>query len=197
MLEDRQLVLFYNNSFNVDELADTLVRKFAFLDEVMVIPKTEENTPLIIFQKGEVKLTVFHDSVNINYLKDFEFNNIIEIIETMEDSGFTFHRMGYIFIYFHTNEEKEYFKKNTFFKEDKRSDEFQLYRYNRDLIDSVKVNVVEIERTNPEDNISMSTIFDINTPLDEKYNITSSFLTDFIKECDRYIKRVIENNLKK
>lgn len=194
MVEDRQLVLFFNNSYDINLIADILVRKFSFLNEVLVIPPTEENAPNIVFQKGEVKLTIFRKYLNLNYLINFDFDLIIEIIETLENEGFVFNRMGYISIYFHKIDEKIKFIENSFKKEEKRNQEFQLYRYSSDLIDSVKVNVVEIEKTNPEKDLPMITIFDINTPVDEIYNITSSFLGDFIKECDKYAKNVVRKN---
>ena len=35
--------------------------------------------------------------------------------------------------------------------------------------------------------VELVSIFDINTPMNEIYNITSDFLRDFIKQCDKYI----------
>lgn len=196
MLEDRQLVVFFKNAFDVDNVASILVKKFLFLGEVIVIPKNEEKTPLIVFQKGEVKLMIFDDSVHINYLKDFDFEQILEIVGTLENEGFEFKRMGYISNYFFNEEEKNRFIENTLVKDNKRNNHIQLYRFNMDLIDSVKVNVVEIEKTTEEFNIPMITMFDINTPVEDEYNITSSFLESFIKECDRYIRSVINNNIR-
>lgn len=196
MLEDRQIVVFFKNAFDVDNVASILVKKFLFLGEVIVIPKNEEKTPLIVFQKGEVKLMIFDDSVHINYLKDFDFEQILEIVGTLENEGFEFKRMGYISNYFFNEEEKNRFIENTLVKDNKRNNHIQLYRFNMDLIDSVKVNVVEIEKTTEEFNIPMITMFDINTPVEDEYNITSSFLESFIKECDRYIRSVINNNIR-
>ena len=66
--------------------------------------------------------------------------------------------------------------------------EFQLSWYRKELIDSVSVNVWEKDLTDTMKGIELVSIFDINTPVDEAYNINSDFLRDFIKKCDKYIE---------
>ena len=60
--------------------------------------------------------------------------------------------------------------------------------YKKELIDSVLVNVWEREMTDLMNGVMLLSVFDINTPIDEQYNISSEFLRDFLKKCDRYVE---------
>ena len=51
----------------------------------------------------------------------------------------------------------------------------------------VSVNVWEKEMTDIMNGVEFVSVYDINTPIDEVYNITSEFLSDFLKQCDKYI----------
>ena len=111
----------------------------------------------------------------------------MEIIEYFEDLDFSFARMGYISTYLHSKKERENFKENVFKDKELINSEFQLSWYSKELIDSVSVNVWEREMTDTMNNVDFVSIFDINTPIDEVYNITAEFLSDFIKKCDKFI----------
>ena len=101
--------------------------------------------------------------------------------------------MGYISTFLHTKKERENCINNVFKDKDMIESEFQLSWYKKELIDSVSVNVWQRNMTDIINNVDFVTVFDINTPIDEVYNITSEFLKDFIKQCDKYMN----NNDKK
>jgi hypothetical protein len=49
------------------------------------------------------------------------------------------------------------------------------------------VNVWEREMTDLMNGVELLSVYDINTPIDEEYNISSEFVKSFLKACDKYI----------
>ena len=196
MKDENQLVLFFKNGTKVDSvsLAKELKDNFSLLGDPVVLPFNPNNTrePLIIFNRGKINLTVGVNDVSfIYYASDNKelFNTIIEIVECFENLDYSFERMGYVKTILHSKKEREKFKENVFKDKDLIESEFQLSWYKKELIDSVKVNVWHKELTDIINNVELVTIFDINTPIDEVYYITSDFLKEFIKECDKYVDK--------
>ena len=196
MKDENQLVLFFKNGTKVDSvsLAKELKDNFSLLGDPVVLPFNPNNTrePLIIFNRGKINLTVGVNDVSfIYYANDNKelFNTIIEIVECFENLDYSFERMGYVKTILHSKKEREKFKENVFKDKDLIESEFQLSWYKKELIDSVKVNVWHKELTDIINNVELVTIFDINTPIDEVYYITSDFLKEFIKECDKYVDK--------
>lgn len=195
MKEEKQFVLFFSKGTRIDntQLAAKLSSKFEMLGNALVIPFDQRNPaqPLILFNQGPIQLTV--NIADISFIYDAEkhkeyFDTIVEIIEYFEDLDYSFERFGYISTIFHTKEEKEVFLEKVFKDKEMISSEFQLSWYNKELINSVSVNVWEREMTDLMNNVELVSVFDINTPIDEVYNITSDFVKDFVKHCDRYIE---------
>ena len=112
----------------------------------------------------------------------------MDIIDYFEELDYSFERMGYISTFLHSKKEKETFKKNIFKEQSIIDSEFQLSWYKKELIDSVSVNVWQKGLTDMINKVEIVSIYDINTPMDEVYNITGEFMRDFIKQCDKYIK---------
>ena len=73
--------------------------------------------------------------------------------------------------------------------------DFNLAWYDLKLIDSVKVNFWERKLTDNVRDISLVSIFDINTPMDEEYNINTDFLRHFIKKCNNHIDDILDGEL--
>ena len=195
MKDEKQLVLFFRKNTTVDntDLAAKLSKKFEELKEPIVIPFNPNNPtqPLIIFNRGDISLTVSIADVSIVYNTELHkevYDTIIEIVEYFELLDYSFDRMGYISTFLHSKKEKEKFKKIMFKDNDIINSEFHLSWYTKELIDSVSVNVWQKGITDVINNVEFVSIYDINTPVDESYNITSEFLKDFIKKCDKYIE---------
>lgn len=195
MKDEKQLVLFFSKGTVVDgvELAAKLSSKFSFLGQPVVIPYNANNPdqPLIIFNQGIISLTVNPNDISFIYKSEEHsklYDDIMDIIEHFEYLDYSFERMGYISTFLHSKKEREKFKSNVFKDDDMITSEFQLSWYTKELIDSVSVNVWEREMTDMMNKVDLVSIFDINTPIDEVYNINSEFLRDFIKKCDKYIK---------
>lgn len=194
MKDEKQLVLFFKKGTEIEsaDLAAKLNKKFEQLKDPIVIPFNANNPiqPLIIFDRGPIRLTVSVTDISFVYNREDHkemYDTIIEIIEYFEDLDYSFERMGYISTYLHNKKEKEKFKDNIFKKDGVIDSEFQVSWYKKELIDSVSVNVWRKGITDSINNIDLVTVYDINTPIDEVYNINSMFLNDFIKQCDKYI----------
>lgn len=195
MKDEKQLVLFFSKGTEVDgvELAQKLSAKFSILGSPAVIPFNPNNPgqPLIIFNQGAINLTVTVADVSFIYNREEHkklLDEVMDIVEYFENLDLSFERMGYISTFLHTKKERETFKENVFKDEDMIDSEFQLSWYKKELIDSVSVNVWEREMTDIMNGVEFVSVFDINTPIDEVYNINSDFLRDFIKKCDKHIE---------
>ena len=194
MKDEKQLMLFFKTGLAIDSasLAAKLKSKFVELGDPIVLPYNVKNPsePLIVFNKGEINLSVTVSDVSFIYGTENEkklFDVIIDIIICFEDLDYSFTRMGYISTFVHTKKEREFFKEKMF-KDPKVIDsEFQLSWYKKELIDSVSVNVWEREMTDMMNGVELVSIYDINTPIDEIYNISSDFVRDFLKACDKYL----------
>ena len=194
MKDEKQLVLFFKKGTEVDgaDLAAKLSKKFEGLKDPIVIPFNPNNPrqPLIIFNQGPINLNIGYSDVSFIYNREVHkliYEVIIEIVEYFEELDYSFERMGYISTFLHNKKTKEKFKKNMFNEDANIDSEFQLSWYKKELIDSVSVNVWRKGITDVINNVEFVSIYDINTPMDEEYNITSEFLSNFIKQCDKYI----------
>ena len=195
MKDEKQLVLFFREGVEIDnvELASKLSKKFECLKDPIVIPfnPNSPRQPLIIFERGKLKLSVSISEISFTYFNTEHknlYDTVMEIIEYFEELDMSFERMGYISTFLHTSKEKEKFKKIIFNDKAPIDSEFQVSWYKKELIDSVSVNVWIKGITDMMNNIDFVSVYDINTPIDEVYNISCEFLRDFIKQCDKYIE---------
>lgn len=200
MKEEKQIVLFFSRGTEINntQLAAKLSSKFEILGDAIVIPFNPQNPrqPLIIFNQGKIKLNITITDVSFIYFAEDHkelFETVINMIEYFEDLDYSFERFGYISTHFHSKKEKDKFIEKMFKEDNKFESDFQLSWHTRELIDSVSVNVWAKNFTDLANHIDLVTIYDINTPMNEVYNITSEFLNDFLKQCDKYI----ENKQKK
>ena len=194
MEDERQLVLFFSRGSEIDnvQLAAKLNSKFGLLGAPIVIPfnKAKPDQPLIIFNQGFVNLTVNATDISFIYPSSRHeeiYNSLIEIVEYFEYLDYSFERMGYISTFLHTKKECVQFKDKIFKDKNFINSEFNLSWYTKELIDSVSVNVWQRKLTDMINNVQLLSIYDINTPIDEPYNISSEFLSTFIKKCDKYV----------
>ena len=194
MKNEKQIVLFLakNTDYNEVQLAAKLNENFPDLGSPMTMPFNEKNpgAPLIVFNKGVITLSMNYNDVSFIYNRETENENdplMLEIVSFLEES-FRFVRLGYVTTYNHTKVERENFIENVFKDRKMITSEFQLSWYASSLIDSVKVNVWERHLTDIMNKVEFVSIFDINTPIDEENNISSEFLSSFLKKCDKDIK---------
>ena len=203
MKNEKQLVFFLkpNTSFSEVQFAAKINERHPEMGNPITVPYDENNpkNPLIVFNKGIMSFTINrHDaSFVFNETDEKECMEIIsDILELSDDYGIEYNRLGYISTHIHTKKEKEVFVKN-FAKDPSILDgEFNLAWYKSELIDSVRVNVWERHVTDKINNVDFVTIMDINTPMDKECNITSEFVTDFFKKCDKYIDEKLKERCK-
>lgn len=200
MKNEKQIVLFFKKgtSFNQVQLASKLNEKYSELGNPAIFPPNDKDPfqPLIIFNQSPLNLTINSREVSFMYRDDENsFDLIIKILELFEYFDLTFVRMGYISTYNHTKREKDKFKKLMFKDDNPINNDFQIAWYSKELIDSVSVNVWERHLTDVANRVEFASIFDINTPIEEEYNITSDFIKTFIKKCDKFIEEQLRNRL--
>lgn len=197
MKNEKQLVLFLKNgsSFNQTQLAAKINEKFPLLSSPIIVPFDEKdvNRPLIIFNQGLMGLSINYNEISFVYYEDDRCNEMIfDIMDLFSDYGLDFVRMGYINTFFKTKKDRENFKKKNFVDPSLCGSDFEFAWHNLVLIDSVSVNVWERYFTDLINKVDMGCIFDINTPIDEEYNIDSDFISSFLKKCDVFIKEKLE-----
>lgn len=194
MKDEKQIVLFIKKGFMYDntKLASMLNEQFTELGNPVVIPFDTKHIdqPLIIFNQGKILLTMNYNDVSIIYRSnDDMFDLTMNIIDFLEENDFDFIRFGYISTHICTDKERENFIENTFKNSEAIKADFNLSWYSKELIDSVSVNVWQRKLTDFANKVPFVSIFDINTPIDEEYNISSEFVNNFIKKCDKYIEK--------
>lgn len=194
MKNERQIVLFLKKKteFNQTQLAAKLNERFPELGNPVTLPLNENdpNQPLIIFNQGSLNFSINYNDASFIFFeenKDKVDKLIIEMIEFLEDFDLDFVRMGYVSTHINSKEEREKFKEKIFKNDNLINDDFQLAWYKKELIDSVSVNVWERHFTDFAQKIEFVSIYDINTPVEEEYNISSDFINSFLKKCDKYI----------
>lgn len=201
MQNEKQLVLFFekNTSFDQMELAKKLKEKFSELGEPTILPinEADRSQPLIIFNQKIINVTINYNDISfVYYEKDKEeYSKLaMRVLEYFIDSSYRFVRMGYVSTYFGDEKVMKKFKK-TVLATNAVSDDFQLAWYNKITIDSVLVNVWERHLTDYPNKVDFVSIFDINTPFEEEYNINSDFIEVFLIKCDKYIENKIDEIL--
>lgn len=201
MKDEKQIVLFLKKDTKYDNtsLAVSLKDSFPDLGNPAVIPfdVKNPNQPLIIFNQGCMSLVM--NRSEISFIYDDNSNNfdlIIQIISFLENEDFDFTRFGYISTFIQTEKTKKQFLKNMLVNSDEIDSDFNFSWHRRELIDSVSVNVWQRELTDSINKIDLISVFDINSPIDEEYNINSEFLENFIQKCDKYIEKKQNEMLK-
>lgn len=193
MKDEKQIVLFLKRgtTFNQVQLAAKLNEKISSLGIPVTLPfdNNNPNSPLIIFNKGLMDLSISYNEVSFIYEKDKNLvDTCVEIIDLLTEEGLDFVRFGYVSTYIRTKKDKEKYIDREFKNPNEFENEFNVSKYKSELIDSVRVNVWERNLTDKLNGVEFVTVIDINTPIAEEYNITSDFVSDFIKSCDEYIK---------
>lgn len=202
MQNEKQIVLFLekNMEFSEIKIASEIYEKYSELNSPITIPYESDkpNNPLIIFNRGVLQLTMNRNDLSFIFKMDDEKRcmEIIEgVIDLLDDNRITFNRIGYVSTYIHTKKDKTTFINNLFKDKKTIGEEFNLAWYKDELIDSVRVNVWERHLTDSMNKVDFLTIMDINTPMEKDLNVSSEFTIDFIKNCDKYIKKVLEERI--
>lgn len=202
MKNERQIVLFLKkgSTFNQTQIAAKINEKFIELGNPIILPLNDKdiNQPLIIFNQGIINITMNYSEISFVFLEEKYsecFKMMIEIIDLLNDFDLDFIRFGYISTYIGTSSNRKKFNSNMFKDDSIIKDDFQLAWYSKTTIDSVLVNVWERHFTDFIANIDFVSIFDINTPIEEEYNINADFLNSFLKKCDIFINKKQENLL--
>lgn len=191
MKEEKKIVLFLEKDENINEkeLVAKLEEKYPKLGKALILPNNiNGKASIIVFNRGIMNLTISKKSISFTFERnDKDAYELFLEITAYFDEDFDFSRLGYVTSYKHTNEERNNFLNNVFIDKKMITSDFQLSWYKEEHIDSVKVNVWERHITDLINGVEFISIFDINTPIDEKYYINFEFIENFLKKCDKFI----------
>ena len=202
MKDNTQIVLFFSNNstFNPTKIADKIIEEIPSLKQPMILPPNKEDigAPVIIFnQNKEINITVSIVNIALIFytdkLKDCK-KIILKLLDIFDRDGVSFNRIGYISS--NVLPKKEVKKlKNRIFKDEEliNAEDFQVAWYKKVLLDGTKVNCWERYFTDVASNDNLMAVYDINTPVQEEYNINDEFVSLYIKNCQSFIDDKIDN----
>ena len=198
MKDEKQIVLFLKKGsvFNQVQIAAKINEKFSELGIPMTLPYEIKNPsgPLVVFNKGFIELSLNYEELTFIYDRNNKdaLSTIIRIMSFLEEEeDFNFVRFGYVSTFMRSKKDKEKYIDMEFKRKEEFEGEFNVSKYKSVLIDSVRVNVWQRNLTDNLNGIPFVTVIDINTPIDEEYNITSEFVADFLPACDNFIEEII------
>ena len=200
MMDNIQIVLFFENQvvFNQNKIASDINEKLSYLGNAIVLPVNHEDptAPIVLFTENkDINITINAFNVAIIFsekdLKKYK-DCPTEIINIFDKESIAFSRIGLIITRYleKTNAKK---LKARIFKEEEiiDSEDFNVGWFNAISIDGTKVNCWE--RYFLDENKKIISIFDINTPHNEKYFVNDEFVENYISQCIKYI----DNKIKK
>ena len=201
MIDNIQIVLFFDNNtnFNSNQLAAVLNKKYPILGNAVVLPVNPEDLgmPIIIFNENkDINLTINSISTSIIFgeknLKDHK-DFILEVINIFDSEGVSFKRIGIVITRILPKASLQKLKTTLFKAEDLiESTDFVIAWHNEITLDSTKFNCWERYFIDADSN-NLLGVFDINTPMDEKYYITDDFVDKSIAQSIKYV----DNKMKK
>lgn len=200
MNDNIQVVLFIKGGtlYNPKKIANKIQDKIPELGTPLHLPlnKEEYSAPLLIYKENrQINFSASLNTISVLYEEENERKNkgiILEIMDIFESEDITFDRIGYISTKGHTLKEVKNIK-NKLFKDPEvlESSDFQIGWYNPISLNGTKANCwqryfpdVEVEK--------LISVFDINTPKDDNYNITRDFVETFINDANRYVESKIK-----
>lgn len=201
MNKDVQIVLFFKNNtnYNATKLAATINEKIETLQEAMVLPQnaTKKEEPIILFnQNKEYQLTLNYETMTFMYYQENAKKGkeiLLQLLEIVEEEELEFIRIGYI-TSFELEHKKVKKAKELFFalEEVKEAEDFQLAWYSPVILKASKVNLWQKYLTDSMQTDKLIAIFDINTPVEEEYNITIDFVKDYLDGAEALVEKKIE-----
>ncbi len=192
-----QIVMFFskNVSYNPTKIAAKINELIPLLGQPLILPPAKEDNgqPLIIFnQNNTFQLTTNLGSVSFIFLSEHlkEYKKIVlQVLDIFDKEDIGFSRIGYVASNALSKKDIAKFKKRIFKDEELlEAEDFQLAWYKSIILDGTKVNCWERYFTDHDQSDKLVSIFDINTPLNEEYNVSEDFVDRYISNCNKFIE---------
>ncbi len=199
MKNTKEIILFYDQApdFNLNDVAQEILSRYEHLEEPTIIPKNENNTFLIVFNKNPELQIEINDKNVLIVMKHSYFNDlnsiVFDVVDAFEMYDTKFSRMGYISSNFESPLKIDRAKEK-YLQVDEFKDvlELNLSWYKKIDFRSSYINCWERVITDSVHFKDLLLQYDINTIVGEKVEIDMKFIKEFFKTADEYIEKRID-----
>ncbi len=195
----KEIILFYEKvpDFNLTDIAKEILDRYEYLGEPTIIPRNENNTFLVVFNKNSEFQIEINDKNVLIVMKHSYFNDlnsiVFDVVDTFEMFDTKFSRIGYISSNFESPLKIEKAKEKYLNVEEfKDVLELNLSWYRKINFRSSYINCWERVITDTVNFKDLLLQYDINTLVGEKVDIDMKFIKDFFKTSDDYIEKRID-----
>lgn len=199
MKNTKEIILFYEKvpDFNLTDIAKEILDRYEYLGEPTIIPRNENNTFLVVFNKNSEFQIEINDKNVLIVMKHSYFNDlnsiVFDVVDTLEMFDTKFSRIGYISSNFESPLKIEKAKEKYLNVEEfKDVLELNLSWYRKINFRSSYINCWERVITDTVNFKDLLLQYDINTLVGEKVDIDMKFIKDFFKTSDDYIEKRID-----
>ena len=199
MKNTKEIILFYEKvpDFNLTDIAKEILDRYEYLGEPTIIPRNENNTFLVVFNKNSELQIEINDKNVFIVMKHSYFNVlnsiVFDVVDTFEMFNTKFSRIGYISSNFESPLKIEKAKEKYLNVEEfKDVLELNLSWYRKIDFRSSYINCWERVITDTVNFKDLLLQYDINTLVGEKVDIDMKFIKDFFKTADDYIEKRID-----
>ena len=199
MNKDVQVVLFFKKDtfYNANQIAALINNEIEDLGEAMVLPQNaqKKDEPIILFQNPKFQLTLNYETMTLMYYQENSKEGkkiLLDLLELFDKEDLSFIRIGYITTYELEHKWIKKFKEKFFAMEEVQSSEdFQLAWYSPILLKGTKINLWQKYLTDSMQTNKLIVIYDVNTPVDEEYNISTEFVHDYLNGTEDLLEKKI------
>mgnify|MGYP000236614549 FL=1 len=199
MKNTKEIILFYEKvpDFNLTDIAKEILDRYEYLGEPTIIPRNENNTFLVVFNKNSEFQIEINDKNVLIVMKHSYFNDlnsiVFDVVDTFEMFDTKFSRIGYISSNFESPLKIEKAKEKYLNVEEfKDVLELNLSWYRKINFRSSYINCWERVITDTVNFKDLLLQYDINTLVGEKVDIDMKFIKDFFKTADDYVEKRID-----
>ena len=199
MKNTKEIILFYEKvpDFNLTDIAKEILDRYEYLGEPTIIPRNENNTFLVVFNKNSELQIEINDKNVFIVMKHSYFNSlnsiVFDVVDTFEMFNTKFSRIGYISSNFESPLKIEKAKEKYLNVEEfKDVLELNLSWYRKIDFRSSYINCWERVITDTVNFKDLLLQYDINTLVGEKVDIDMKFIRDFFKTADDYVEKRID-----
>lgn len=199
MKNTKEIILFYEKvpDLNLTDIAKEILDRYEYLGEPTIIPRNENNTFLVVFNKNSELQIEINDKNVFIVMKHSYFNSlnsiVFDVVDTFEMFNTKFSRIGYISSNFESPLKIEKAKEKYLNVEEfKDVLELNLSWYRKIDFRSSYINCWERVITDTVNFKDLLLQYDINTLVGEKVDIDMKFIKDFFKTADDYVEKRID-----
>ena len=196
MKNTKEIILFYEKvpDFNLTDIAKEILDRYEYLGEPTIIPRNENNTFLVVFNKNSEFQIEINDKNVLIVMKHSYFNDlnsiVFDVVDNFEMFDTKFSRIGYISSNFESPLKIEKAKEKYLNVEEfKDVLELNLSWYRKINFRSSYINCWERVITDTVNFKDLLLQYDINTLVGEKVDIDMKFIKDFFKTADDYVEK--------